>query len=203
LRHRTSVSAAASGTPKQRIIRGMTKGPTAIPPSLNIKNAETCRLIHELAELTGESMTSAVTAAVREQLLKARSDHSLGLPVAIDRQTVAQFLEHWREHSLKPSAKPRSYESFSTIIEKHITPELGRVRLDKLNPQQVQALLNRKLKADLSGQTVVNIRTVLRSALSQALKWGLVARNAAALVDPPRIVRPKAYAPRRGSACAA
>jgi integrase len=133
-------------------------------------------------------------AAVQEQLLKARSDHSRGLPVVIERQTVVQFLEHWREQSLKPGAKPRSYESFSTIIEKHIAPELGRIRLDKLSPQQVQSLLNRKLKAGLSAQTVVNIRTVLRSALAQALKWGLVARNAAALVDPPRIVRPKAHA---------
>jgi antitoxin VapB len=36
--------------------------------SLNIKNAETYRLIRELADLTGESMTGAVTEAVRERL---------------------------------------------------------------------------------------------------------------------------------------
>lgn len=30
---------------------------------------------------------------------------------------------------------------------------------------------------------------MLRSALNQALRWGLVARNVAALVDPPRVVR--------------
>ncbi len=36
--------------------------------SLNIKNAETYRLIRQLAELTGESMTGAVTEAVRERL---------------------------------------------------------------------------------------------------------------------------------------
>ena len=36
--------------------------------SLNIKNAETYRLIRELARLTGESMTGAVTEAVRERL---------------------------------------------------------------------------------------------------------------------------------------
>jgi antitoxin VapB len=36
--------------------------------SLNIKNPETYRLIRELADLTGESMTGAVTEAVRERL---------------------------------------------------------------------------------------------------------------------------------------
>jgi len=36
--------------------------------SLNIKNEETVRLVRELADLTDESMTGAVTAAVRERL---------------------------------------------------------------------------------------------------------------------------------------
>ena len=36
--------------------------------SLNIKNDETCRLARELARLTGESMTAAITAALRERL---------------------------------------------------------------------------------------------------------------------------------------
>jgi antitoxin VapB len=40
---------------------------------LNIKNAETHRLIRELAELTGESMTTAVTVAVRDRLARVRT----------------------------------------------------------------------------------------------------------------------------------
>jgi antitoxin VapB len=40
--------------------------------SLNIKNKETYRLAHELAELTGESMTTAVTVAVQERLVRQR-----------------------------------------------------------------------------------------------------------------------------------
>jgi antitoxin VapB len=40
--------------------------------ALNIKNAETYRLIRELADLTGESMTGAVTEAVRERLARIR-----------------------------------------------------------------------------------------------------------------------------------
>ena len=99
LRHRTSVSAAALGTPKQRIVRGMTKGPTAIPPSLNIKNEETRRLIHELAELTGESMTSAVTTAVREQLQhlheQAKGDLADRL-LAIGREIAARLGDEYR-----------------------------------------------------------------------------------------------------------
>ncbi len=39
---------------------------------LNIKNDETCRLARELAELTGETMTGAVTVALRERLERER-----------------------------------------------------------------------------------------------------------------------------------
>lgn len=42
--------------------------------SLNIKNAETYRLVKELADLTGESMTGAVTEAVRERLDRVRRE---------------------------------------------------------------------------------------------------------------------------------
>lgn len=40
--------------------------------SLNIKNEETCRLAEELAGLTGETKTSAITVALRERLERER-----------------------------------------------------------------------------------------------------------------------------------
>jgi antitoxin VapB len=42
--------------------------------SLNIKNEETHRLIQELAAITGESLTAAVTEAVRERLERVKSE---------------------------------------------------------------------------------------------------------------------------------
>jgi antitoxin VapB len=41
--------------------------------SLNIKSEETHRLARELASLTGESMTMAVSEAIRERLERVRS----------------------------------------------------------------------------------------------------------------------------------
>lgn len=45
--------------------------------SLNIKNEETCRLAGELARLTGETMTGAVTVALRERLERERHERSI------------------------------------------------------------------------------------------------------------------------------
>ena len=40
--------------------------------SLIIKNDETCRLASDLAQLTGETMTGAITVALRERLDRER-----------------------------------------------------------------------------------------------------------------------------------
>jgi integrase len=50
-------------------------------------------------------------------------------------------------------------------------------------------MMSAKTAAGLSPRTVQYLRAVLRRALGQALKWGLVARNVATLVDPPRSVK--------------
>ena len=43
---------------------------------LNIKNDETCRLASELAHLTGDTMTGAITIALRERLERERRARS-------------------------------------------------------------------------------------------------------------------------------
>ena len=47
---------------------------------LNIKNEEADRLIHELAGVTGESLTTAVTVAVRERLERLQQSKAGSLP---------------------------------------------------------------------------------------------------------------------------
>jgi antitoxin VapB len=47
--------------------------------AINIKNDETQKLIRELSELTGESLTAALTEAVRERLDRVRNAHGDGL----------------------------------------------------------------------------------------------------------------------------
>jgi integrase len=128
----------------------------------------------------------ATAAEVQDQLLKARSDLKAGLPVATDRQTVEQFLDRWLE-AVRPSVRPRTFQGYAILVRNHIVPELGRLRLDKLAPQHVQAALVRKSASGLSSQTVRHIRAILRIALNQAIKWELVARNAASLSVVPKL----------------
>jgi antitoxin VapB len=43
---------------------------------ISIKNPETERLARALTELTGESMTTAITEALRERVLRKQREHS-------------------------------------------------------------------------------------------------------------------------------
>jgi len=67
--------------------------------ALNIKNEETQKLAHELSRLTGESMTAAITEAVRERLDRIRSERGVGLAdrlVAIGKECAAHLQEPYR-----------------------------------------------------------------------------------------------------------
>jgi antitoxin VapB len=69
--------------------------------ALNIKNPKTCELIQQLASLTGESLTQAVTEAVRERLERIqqgdRSKDGLAeLLLAIGRDAAQYWKEPYR-----------------------------------------------------------------------------------------------------------
>jgi antitoxin VapB len=66
---------------------------------LNIKNDEAHRLAEELARLTGESMTAAVTIAVRERLERIRRERGESLAerlVAIGKDCAPRLKEPFR-----------------------------------------------------------------------------------------------------------
>jgi antitoxin VapB len=67
--------------------------------SLNIKNPETHRLAEELAKRTGESMTVAVTTAVRERLDRVRREQGASLAqrlVEIGKDCAKRLKEPYR-----------------------------------------------------------------------------------------------------------
>jgi antitoxin VapB len=66
---------------------------------MNIKSKEAYRLTKQLAKLTGESLTTAVTEAVRERLDRVRGEQGVDLAerlLAIGRDCAARLKEPFR-----------------------------------------------------------------------------------------------------------
>jgi integrase len=135
------------------------------------------------------SAYGATRAAAKEKCLAKVKAAAFGVDLKESRQTLSHFLERWLADVVQPQLAPKTYVSYRDTVRKHIVPTLGKVRVENLTPQQVQTLLRAKEHEGLSPRSVAYIRSVLRIALNRAIKWNVVARNAAALTDPPRQVR--------------
>ncbi len=126
-------------------------------------------------------------ADVREKLTRALGEVQRGGAVDLDeRVTVGQYLDRWLGTLSVRRKTARSYQQFVTL---HLKPGLGRIRLTKLTPAHLRALLAEKEQAGLSVRTVTLMRDVLRIALNQAVTDGAAARNVAALVKRPKPTR--------------
>lgn len=90
---------------------------------------------------------------------------------------------------MKPRLRPLTYAGYKVNVEKHLIPTIGRIPLDQLTPQNVQEMMNGHLRAGLSAKSVAYIHQVLRTALGLAVRWDMVSRNVARLVDRPRVQR--------------
>jgi antitoxin VapB len=67
--------------------------------SMNIKNKEAHQLAQQLAKLTGESLTAAVTESVRERLDRVQHTQGMGLAdrlVAIGQDCAAHLKKPYR-----------------------------------------------------------------------------------------------------------
>ena len=123
---------------------------------------------------------------VAEALTKLLRERDTGTLPTAGRETVGEYLTTWLRDA-RGSLRPSTARSYQWLIEHHLVRELGAIRLEKLTPADVRAMYPRLAKAGLSPQSVHHARAVLRTALAQAVRDGLIARNAATLAVPPRV----------------
>ena len=108
-----------------------------------------------------------------------------GLPLFTDRQTVAAYLAEWLT-GIEPTLKPRTWQRYEQFVRLHIPPAIGKLPLGKLAAPALRKLYAERQAAGLAPATVRQLHAVLHHALEQAMRDGLIGRNVAGLVSPPR-----------------
>lgn len=84
---------------------------------------------------------------VAKELTTALRTRDSGQSFALnERQTVAAYLSSWLE-TIKPTVEPSTWVRYEVDVRRHLIPALGRTKLAKLTPQQVQVLFAEKLNA--------------------------------------------------------
>jgi integrase len=164
--------------------------------------------------LTGRRITKYVTfrgtkRKAQEELTRLLGQRNDGSYIEPTKMTVAQYLNHWLEVDIDRRVAARTAARYRGIVEKNIIPKLGHVPVRKLTAVHVEAFeaelqregwvkarAKRKSKEGevapipekrgLSSQTALHVHRVLSQALSHAVRLGVLFKNPARQVKPPR-----------------
>jgi len=107
--------------------------------------------------------------------------------------TLGEWLGKWLNNYVSLHTTPRTQESYRYITTRHLIPALGTIPLARLAPQHLQDYYAKELSqgrcdgtGGLSARSVLYHHRILSEALSHAMRMGLIARNVATVVDPPK-----------------
>ena len=95
--------------------------------------------------------------------------------------TVGAWLDAWLEKAIKPPRRSlRAYETYRSVITKHLKPKLGAIRLQDLRAIDVERYHAEFRLAPATGE---QHHTLLTSALNAAVRADLLQRNVATLAQ--------------------
>jgi len=76
--------------------------------------------------------------------------------------TIEKHFENWFE-VVKNRVGEKPLSDYKDLVRLHIKPAIGKTRLDKLKPEQIQVLYNDMIDQKLSPRTVRYTHTILKS----------------------------------------
>ncbi|MCY7365123.1 MAG: tyrosine-type recombinase/integrase [Frankiaceae bacterium] len=126
---------------------------------------------------------AAVSRSVREALAQVES----GVPLTRDGigPTVEEWLWYWHDNVQVRRVREATLSAQEVIIRRHLVPNLGRVRLRELTPEQAEATLVRLEGPGFNSTSVLKVHRCLSRALVVAMQRGLLTRNVCTLIDAP------------------
>ncbi len=119
-------------------------------------------------------------AEVLEKIEKVKRQVSDGT-FSETKQTLGGYLDQYLENK-SHQVKAITIDTYERLLRLHISPHLGQSQLSKIKAQDIRSMMYSV--ADNTGTRTANAcRTLIYSALEQAVKDGLLARNICAVVD--------------------
>ena len=103
--------------------------------------------------------------------------------------TVSEWLDHWRVNIAAGRVRPRTLESYESLIRLYLRPLIGSHGIDKLKPDHIENAYRQLTDSGLSNATVLRAHRVLSRALKVAHQRGMVTQNVAGLVEPRTVKR--------------
>lgn len=120
-----------------------------------------------------------------------------GVYVEPSKLTVADFLRNTWLPAAKGTLRPTTFSSYEMHVRCYLSPAFGHLRLQQVTPAAINAFYGSLRggwggRQALSPASIRRVHATLHRALRDAVRWQLLARNAAGGADPPKApLRPK------------
>lgn len=138
---------------------------------------------------TGERRRTTVygktKSEVASKLRETTKGAEAGISLDAERTTVRAWIEQWFRDVVPMKTKAVTRVSYRRMIDKHILPTIGGLKLAELRPAHVQRLCADRLQAGKSKRTVQYVYSLLDAALKTAVAQGVIGRNPCDAVEKP------------------
>jgi hypothetical protein len=116
---------------------------------------------------------------------------------ANSRQTLAEFAQLWWRRHAAPNLQRKTLQGYASVLDVHIIPRLGNVRLQALTPELIGDLRAEMAAAGVGAAQTRKALVVLQNILERAVEWRHLDYNPARGIRKPsqrrtRVVRPLA-----------
>ena len=103
--------------------------------------------------------------------------------------TVSEWLGHWLDTIAIRKVRASTLQGYRGKVNSRIIPAVGHHRLDRLQPEHLEAWYIELADEGLASSTILQLHRILSRALKVAMQRGKIARNVCSLVDAPSLRR--------------
>jgi integrase len=114
--------------------------------------------------------------------------------------TLGEFLDRWLRDWAAINVGGKTLERYRELISAHVKPHVGAMLIQKVQPVNLAELYAKLLRegskqrgkpanTGLSPRTVGHVHRAIHKALTVAVEWGVIQRNAAEVARPPKLER--------------
>lgn len=143
----------------------------------------------DLGIVAGKRRRKAVYGRTRAEAadkLHAALEDKRAHKIVTGSSSVAAWLNYWLDViCVERNLKVNTVKGYRSKIDTYLIPHLGHLRLDRLEPGHLRAMYAAMRDDGLAEATLRQTHAILRRSLVVAEREQKIARNVAALIDPP------------------
>ena len=122
------------------------------------------------------SIYAASAAEAKRKLKKAQAELTLGIWFEGSHATVAEWIDAWMANCTR-HLKATTKADYTAYFTRHVKPVIGDVKLSRLKPIHIERVFSAMADKGLKVSTQKSCKIALSSALSKAVRDGMIASN--------------------------